>query len=336
MYKTWKLGACLPTFASCADRYCLSGYGRGGKTMEEMISMAQTVEGLDGLELVGNWHINDENIAKVMKLFRDNALAIPMIVPDLWTQAKWGRGSLAAADPKTRRDAVAEVKKCMDWAAEAGCPFVDVWPGQDGYDYSFQADFIDAWKWLRDGVAECAAHSKKVKVLVEYKLREPRNRCFINSAAKTILLIQGIGNTGCLLDIGHSLAAGENMAEAAALLADHGVLDYVHLNDNYRTWDDDLIFSSVHVVESLELVYWLLRSNYKGWLTLDIFPYREEKVPAARESFEWVRAMIDRVQKRGLDTITGIVKRGEGTDSIRLARELLLGISGGVSPLERR
>ena len=34
MYKQWKLGACLPTFASCADRYCLSGYGRGETTME--------------------------------------------------------------------------------------------------------------------------------------------------------------------------------------------------------------------------------------------------------------------------------------------------------------
>ena len=167
------------------------------------------MEGLDGLELVGNWHINDKNIASVMKLFRDNGLAIPMIVPDLWTQAKWGRGSLAAADAATRREAVAEVKKCMDWAAEAGCPFVDVWPGQDGCDYPFQADFSDAWKWLRDGVAECAAHSKKVKVLVEYKLREPRNHCFLSSAAKTILLIQGIPNTGCLLDVGHSLAAGD-------------------------------------------------------------------------------------------------------------------------------
>ena len=32
MYEGFKLGACLPTFASCADRYCLSGYGRGGTT----------------------------------------------------------------------------------------------------------------------------------------------------------------------------------------------------------------------------------------------------------------------------------------------------------------
>jgi sugar phosphate isomerase/epimerase len=328
MYGQWKLGACLPTFASCADRYCLGGYGRGGATMEEMLAMARKVEGLDGLELVGNWHINDANIAKVTGLFRDNGFAIPMIVPDLWTQAKWGRGSLAAADMSTRRGAVAEVTKCMDWAAEAGCSFVDVWPGQDGFEYTFQADYSDAWKWLRDGVAECAAHSKKVKVLVEYKLREPRGHCFLNSAAKTILLLQGIPNTGCLLDVGHSLAAGESMAEAAALLADHGILDYVHLNDNTRSWDDDMIFASVHAAEHLELIYWLLRSGYKGWLTLDIFPYREEKIPAAAESFAWVRTMIQRIQARGLDGIAEVVRRGEGTDSVRLVRELLTGAPG--------
>jgi sugar phosphate isomerase/epimerase len=325
MFGKWKLGACLPTFASCADRYCLSGYGRGGKTMEEMLAMAKKVEGLDGLELVGNWHINDENIAKVTRLFKDFGFAIPMIVPDLWTQEKWGRGSLAAADPATRKAAVAEVKKCMDWAAEAGCPTVDVWPGQDGFEYTFQADYTDAWKWLRDGVAECAAHSKKVKVLLEYKLREPRGHCFLNSAAKTILLLQGIGNTGCLLDVGHSLAAGENMAEAAALLADHKLLDYIHLNDNSRSWDDDMIFASVHASEHLELVYWLLRTGYAGWLTLDIFPYREEKIPAASESFAWVRAMITRIEKRGLPAVGEIVRRGEGTDSVRLVRELLMG-----------
>jgi xylose isomerase len=217
----------------------------------------------------------------------------------------------------------------MDWAAAAGCPCVDVWPGQDGVEYPFQADFRDAWKWLRDGVAECAAHSKKVKVLVEYKLREPRGHCFLNSAAKTVLLLQGIPNTGCLLDVGHSLAAGENMAEAAALLADHGMLDYVHLNDNTRSWDDDMIFASVHAAEHLELVYWLLATGYKGWLTLDIFPYREEKIPAASESFAWVRAMISALQARGLDAIGEIVRRGEGTDSVRLVRELLMGQGPG-------
>ena len=53
----YKFGACLPTFASCADRYCLSGYGGGATTVEGMLDLATRVKGLKGIELVGNWHI---------------------------------------------------------------------------------------------------------------------------------------------------------------------------------------------------------------------------------------------------------------------------------------
>ena len=215
-------GACLPTFGNCADRYCLGGYGGGGKNMEEMLDLAKTVEGLDGLELVGNWHVNDQNIRQVAKMFQDRGLKICMLVPDFWTQAKWGRGSLAAPDAATRRAAVAEVKKVLDWAAELGCPYIDVWPGQDGYDYAFQADYVEAWKWLRDSLVECAAHNRKVRLLVEYKLKEPRTHCFVNSAAKVLLLLAGIDQVGVLLDVGHAIAAAEYAPEAAALLASHG------------------------------------------------------------------------------------------------------------------
>jgi xylose isomerase len=318
-------GACLPTFGNCADRYCLSGYGGGGKTMEEMLDLSKQVAGLDGLELVGNWHVNDQNIREVAKMFKDRGLKICMLVPDLWTQAKWGRGSLAAPDAKTRQAAIDEIKKVMDWGAELGCPYVDVWPGQDGYDYCFQADYVEAWKWLRDGVAVCAEHNKKVRVLVEYKLKEPRTHCFVNSAAKSILLLQGLDNVGVLLDIGHSLAAGENFAEAAALLSSFGMLDYLHFNDNYRSWDDDMIFGSVHLVESLEFTYWLKRINYKGWLTLDIFPYREDGVQAASQSRDWIKALSRAIDRIGMEPITEIIRHADACEAIDLVRRALIG-----------
>lgn len=320
-----KLGACLPTFGSCADRYCLSGYGGGGTTMEEMLDLATQVEELDGLEIVGNWHVNDDNIDYVKKLFADRKMRICMVVPDLWTQAKWGKGSLASADANVRNEAVAEVKKSMDWAAGVGCGYVDVWPGQDGYDYPLQANFTDAWKWLRDGMEECAAYRSDVKVLVEYKIKEPRTHCYVNSAAKTILLINGIANTGALLDIGHSMAAGENIAEAAALLSSHGMLDYVHLNDNYRTWDDDMMLASVNIPETLEFVYWLKKLNYGGWLTLDIFPYREDKIPVVRNCFAWLKALNAAVERIGTPRIDQIVAEGDANKSVALVREMLTG-----------
>jgi xylose isomerase len=314
MIENHLFGACLPTFGNCADRFCLSGYGGGGKTMEEMLDLAQQVTGLDGLELVGNWHVNDQNIRGVAQMFKDRGLKICMLVPDLWTQAKWGRGSLAAPDAKTRQEAVDEIKKVMDWAAELGCPYIDVWPGQDGYDYCFQADYLEAWNWLRDGLAVCAEHNGKVRLLVEYKIKEPRTHCFVNSAAKVLLLLQGMDKVGVLLDIGHSLAAGENFAEAAALLSSFGKLDYLHLNDNYRSW-----------VESLEFIYWLRRLEYKGWLTLDIFPYREDGVRAATQCRNWVQAMFHAVDRIGLKSFADVIRLGDACDAIDLVRRALVG-----------
>jgi xylose isomerase len=293
--------------------------------MEEMMDLATKVDGLDGLELVSNWHVNDENILRVGKMLAERNLKVCMIVPDLWTQAKWRMGSIAAPDAKTRKEAVKEIKKSMDWAYALKCPYVDVWPGQDGYDYPFQADFQNAWKWMRDGIAECSEHNRKVKLLLEYKIKEPRTHCFLNSAAKTVLLLDGIRNAGCLLDVGHSAAAGENMAEAASFLSMYGMLDYIHLNDNFRQWDDDLIFSSVHVVESLELIYWLKKVRYEGWLTLDIFPYREDKLGAARNSFEWVRFLFGCVEKLGMEEIGRVVKSADACEATRMVRRMLGG-----------
>jgi len=318
-----KFGACLPTFGNCADRYCLSGYGGGGTTVQEMLDLATQVEGLDGLELVGNWHVSDENIKSVAAMFADRRMAISMLVPDLWTQAKWGKGSLAAPDAATRRAAVDEVKKVLDWAAELGCPYVDVWPGQDGYDYSFQADYLEAWKWMRDGLVECAAHNDKVRVLVEYKLKEPRTHCFVNSAAKCLLLLDGMDRVGVLLDVGHAMAAGENAAEAAALLAQFGKLDYLHLNDNYRAWDDDMMVGAVHLVEYLELVYWLRRTGYQGWLTLDIFPYREDGVRAATECRKWMEAFWHAIDRVGMETVAQVIREADGCRSSELVRQAL-------------
>ena len=317
-------GACLPVFGNCADRFVLSGYGGGGKNMEEMLDLAAQVERLDGLELVGNWHVNDENVHSVAGTLKDRGFRVCMLAPDLWTQAKWGKGSLAAPDAPTRQAAVDEIKKALDWAAEIGCPYIDVWPGEDGFDYCFQADYQEAWKWLHDGLAVCADHNPAVKILVEYKPREPRTHCFDSTAAKTLLLLQDLKRVGVLLDVGHALAAGENPAEAAALLSQYGKLDYIHLNDNYRHWDDDMIVGSVHFVEYVELLFWLREIGYKGWYSMDQYPYREEAQGALRESVEFLKAIDRLLDSTSIEEIRELVRTGDAVKSTRWVRKRFL------------
>jgi sugar phosphate isomerase/epimerase len=316
-------GACLPTFGNCADRYCLSGYGGGGKDMTEMLDLAKTVKGLDGLELVGNWHVNDSNIREVARMFDDRGLKISMLVPDLWTQAKWGKGSIAAPDAKTRRAGIDEIKKVMDWAAALDCKHIDVWPGQDGYDYCFQADYIEAWKWLTDSMDECSNHNDKVRILVEYKPREPRTHCFVDHVGTVLLLLKDLDKVGVLLDIGHSIQGSENVALAAALLSRYDKLDYIHLNDNHGDWDEDMMVGSVHIIAYLELVYWLKRINYQGWLTLDIFPYREDGVSAATQCREWMEAMYRCVDRVGMDNFAQVIRNADACEATALVRKAL-------------
>ena len=326
--KEYKFGACLPTFASCADRYCLSGYGGGADTVEGMLDLAVTVPDLKGIELVGNWHINDDNIQKIKKEVKARGLEICMLAPDLWTQAKWKMGSFTAVDENIRRSAVDEVKKVMDWAVEVGCAYVDVWPGQDGYDYYFQADYQEAWQWLVEGIRECADYRKDIKVLIEYKMKEPRTHIFVSTVGKVMLLINEVAreNVGCLLDLGHASSAGENAAESVALLSRPGYrkLSYMHFNDNWHAWDDDMMVGSVHLYELLETLYWLKKTDYSGWFTLDIFPYREDGVRAASESIQWLKALLARIDEVGMETISRVVSESDAIESSRFLRRTFL------------
>ena len=318
-----KFGTTMPPFSGCADRYCLNGYGGGGKDMAEWLDMAKSVDGLDGVELVGNWHVNDDTIFKVGQMFKDRGLEIPLLTPDLWTQAKWGKGSIAAPDAKTRKDAVDEIKKVMDWAAELDCPYINVWPGQDGYDYCFQADYIEGWKWMRDALAECAEHTDKTRILVEYKPKEPRKHCFVDHVGKALMLLKDLDKVGILLDWGHAFQGGENVAESAAILSQYDKLDYLHLNDNYRSWDDDMMVGALHIPEYLELVYWLKRVEYEGWLTLDIFPFREDGVQAVKESQRWLEGFFRAVESIGMQHIAEVIECGDACASSALIRKAI-------------
>ncbi|MBC7319140.1 sugar phosphate isomerase/epimerase [bacterium] len=325
MSNNLKFGACLPVFDSCADRYVLSGYGKK-KTLEELFLSASEVEDLRGIELVGNWHINEANFDFVKSLLERTGLEVAMVVPDLWTQGKWGLGSFTSKGPKVRDDAIKEVKKTIDMALALNCNRIDLWFGQDGYDYSFQANFPLAWKQLVEGVQECADYNPNIDICIEYKLKEPRAHLFINSAAKTLLLIERVNreNVGALLDVGHALAAQENTAEAASLLAEEGKLFYVHLNDNYRLWDDDMMVGSVHIIEYLELLYWLKRYKYQGWYTLDIFPYREDGIKAAKESIKWIKGLMCIVEQIGEERIGALIDRGDATEISGVIRTALI------------
>jgi xylose isomerase len=327
MTTTLRFSANINTFNACADRYVLSGYGQR-LTTDELVKAATQVEGLTGVEVVGFWHVNDDNVEHVHRQIKDAGFEVTCVTPDIWASSKWGWGSFSSNDPKIRREAIHEVKKSMEWAKQMNCDVVDVWFGQDGYDYPLQADFLSAWDRIIEGTIECAEHIPDVKLVIEYKPKEPRTHCFIGTVGKTLLLIEKVNkpNVGAMIDVGHALMAYENTAESAAMLQYFGQkLFYMHFNDNWRLWDDDMTVGSVHTIETLELLYWLDRMDYRGWYALDIFPYREDGIRAATESIRWINGLHGLLNKIGRDRIDQVVASSDAMEATALVREALLG-----------
>ena len=326
MEKDILFGSCLPPFGDCADRFVLSGYSGVKRTPVEMIKRAGRVKSLSGIELVGTWHLSDNNIREIKKVVEDVGLKICMVTPDMWARGKRGKGGFTSREEKIRKEAIGDVKASMDWAIELDCDAIDLWFGQDGYDYLFQANYVEAWDRLVEATRECADYRPEVKVCLEYKIKEPRTHIFVGTAGKALLLAKEVNrdNVGVLVDVGHALAAGENPAESIALLSRSKKLFYLHFNDNYATWDDDMMVGSVHLPQYLELLYWLKRTGYKGWHTLDIFPYREDGVRAVEESIAWIKGLYELLNRIDYQRIEKIIEEGDATQASEILRTSIL------------
>lgn len=318
-----KYSVFLGNVGPCADRYC-AAYAKP-YSFAELISRCASIKLLSGVDLVLTPDLLD-NIAIVQDGIRATGLKVVSIAVDHFSQAKWQHGSFSSVDPAIRTQAIEDTCRAMDIAAEFGCDLVTIWPGQDGYDYIFQADYIQERTWFADGVRVACRHRGDVRISLEYKIKEPRTHCYVNSIGTTLMMLHEIGeeNCGVALDYGHALLGYETPAEAVALLKKYGdKLFHVHINDNYRSWDDDMIVGSVHTLEYLEFIYWLRRTGYQGWMTIDQFPYREDGRDAVAESAQWLDCLESVIDQADLEEIAAVIKRNDAIAASRLMRKLI-------------
>lgn len=316
----------LTNVGSACDRFLPKGYDRAYST-EELFERLSGIEGVKGVELIGGASVTKENVSEIKKLLEKYKYEVVSIIPDHFGKAMWGKGAFTSPDEKIRRAAVKETCDMMDAAKEIGCDLINIWNGQDGYDYPMQVDYVETYKWLVEGIRECADYNPDIKLALEYKPKEPRTHSFISNVFSTLMIINDIDrdNVGLTIDTGHALEAYESMAEAACAAMQKNKLFHFHINDNYRYWDDDMITGSIHTIEYIELFYWLKRCGYSGWISTDQYPYREDSVKAVDQSIKWIKvfeAAAERLDKKRLDSI---LKAQDAVASTELMRELLFG-----------
>ena len=291
----------LIPFGPASDRFCPTGF-RPVVSTRQKILQAKQIEGLDGVELHYPAMFEEMTPAETKAFLDEVGLECSIVSPIMASDPAWGFGTLSNPDVAIRREAIQRVKESMDASVELGAMQLNVWLGQDGFDYPFQVDYRALWRNLVESIAECAAYNPAVRLCLEPKLKQPRSHSLLGTTSRVLLLIHDVGmdNVGCLFDTGHALFAYENFAEHIVLLQEKGKLFHLHFNDNYGDWDWDMVVGSVHYTEFVEALFWIRQTGYTGWYSLDQFPQREDPVKALALSIRTVKQMerlLDRVEE---------------------------------------
>jgi len=320
-----KYSVFISNVASCNDRYC-SAYGRKF-SIEEMLERVKSISSISGVDIVLTEEFK-KNLAVVKKCLKETGLTLASVAVDTFANPIYQKGSFAAIDENVRQKAIEDAKFAIDFASELGCKIVTLWPGQDGYDYMFAADYIKERKLFSDAVKELCEYNKNIDITLEYKLKEPRTHSYISTVGTTLMMLNDINcdNVGIALDYGHAVLGYENPAESVAMCKMYGDrLRHIHINDNYGVWDDDMIVANVHTIAYLEFLYWLKKTNYKGYITFDQFPYREDGRDAVSESAEWMSYLIELIDNADSKEIEKVIASGSPIEASKLIRKILKG-----------
>lgn len=285
----------------------LNAFKRKGDTVAEMLVAAGRVGGLSAADLNYPDHFTAHDPAALSRLLQAQGLTLNGLAMRYYTEDGFKLGAFTHPDRATRRAAIDLTKRGIDACAQMGGDQMTLWMGQDGFDYSFQADYARMWDDTLAALAEIADHNPQIDIAVEYKPNEPRAHALMPDMATTLLALREVNrpNTGVTLDFAHMLYAGEIPAKSAMLAARSSRILGLHLNDGYGKRDDGLMAGSVHPVQTVELLVALRQIGYGGIIYFDTFPDHSglNPVEEARANIRLTDRLIDLATRLSADPV---------------------------------
>ena len=293
------------------------------RQLEEKIRMASETDGIAGLEVCYPQDFADP--AELKTLMGRYGLEVSAVNFRSRRTGQWLRGSFSSQMKAERQDVADDLKRAMDMAAGLGCARISTCPLNEGHDYPFEMDYGMAYDFFEEAIQQAALYNPGIRLSLEYKQSDPRVRCLLGNAGETLAFCQSVGlpNVGVTLDIGHSIQAGERPAESAALLARAGKLFYVHLNDNDKFWDWDMIPGAYNFWDFIEFFYYLRKIGYDDWFSYDIYPKEIDTVRTYGAAVGVTRKLIEISCRLQPETIEALLEKRDPVESMKYLYSIL-------------
>jgi L-rhamnose isomerase len=304
--------------------------GSSGQGVFDLLTSAAKVPGLNAVDLNFPDHLEVTDLKEMKRHLNGLGLSVNGFAMRYYSDPGFKIGAFTNPDAKLRRLAIDQTKRGIDQMLELDGTLMTLWMGQDGFDYSFQADYAMLWDQTLEAISEVADHVPPSEISIEYKPNEPRSFALMPDIGTTLLAIHEMGrkNVGVTIDFAHVLYADEMPAYAAALAARSSKLFGVHLNDGYAKRDDGLMVGAVHPVQTMELIYVLEEINYDRPIYFDTFPDTTGIDPVAECSanIATVEAMRGVVRKLQADNrLRTAIAGQDAVTSNTVVREALYG-----------
>ncbi len=314
---------CLGTYA---ERYVPGGYFDPIE-LDDQLEIMSKIEGLTGLFVFYPTPPMPTDPDKLIKKLANNNLKVSNLAVEGWSDRKWKNGAFSTNEANIRKESVKLFKEAIDFSKEIKAESVLLWPAHDGFDYPFQCDYCNGWKYLVETIREIGEYDPSVKIAVEYKSKDPRQKQYVNTVGKTMMLLNDVGldNVTGVIDVGHSLMAGEHLAESLVILNSHHKLGQIHLNENYKDADPDMIFGTINFWEILEFFYYLNRTDYEGWSSIDTIVPRDDRAKSLEMGVKLIwkyKKMADNLSKHA-EEINGNLKGYRFADNMELITDLV-------------
>jgi xylose isomerase len=294
--------------------------------LDQKFQLMTRIDGYDGVEIVYPYEVSDpQETRELLKKYDLNVAAVNVNVK---AEPEFRNGGLTSHNKDIRDKAVGFIKEGKDFAADVGADKVTCCPLGDGYEFSFQHDYARTWKYLVETFGEAGSHRQEIPLFIEYKPSETRGRCFVDTAAKALCLLNDIQNKdiGVTLDFGHSMYGNENPAEALVLLAESAYRYYIHINDNDGKWDWDYFCGTKHFLEYFEFLYYLKKYGYNDYLTSDTSPTRWDIKGTFEANSRLTNKIWARLDQIGGDEIDRLMQQGDYLETWRFIETHMLGL----------
>jgi len=293
------------------------------RPLAEKFRMASNVEHLDGLELCYPADFDDPR--RTRELLAQYNLGVSAVNFRSRRTGRWLRGSFSSQSAVERREVVEDLKKAIDLAEDLGCNRITTCPLNEGHDYPFEMDYSKALDFFEETMGESASYNPGVRICLEYKMNDPRARCLLGNAGETLAFCQRLGlpNVGVTLDFGHSVQAGERPAQSAAMLARENRLFYIHLNDNDKIWDWDMIPGAYNFWDFIEFFYYLRRLGYDDWFAYDVSPKEIDTVSNFSVVTNTTRKLIEISNRLDGSRIEELLSQRNPAESVRYIYSIL-------------